>query len=147
MRRSRNYATAVMIGCFGLTACGPTTTQSTLTPHALSPGTAHVSVDGQSMPTERRVVCTEMQFWTTIDIGDTNSGLRAVIRNASGLTAESVSISNLGGFTGSYWNELDHGATVTADGATFTIRGTATGFTARNPSKRSTSTFQVSASC
>ena len=70
-----------------------------------------------------------------------------VIYNADGLAAKSIDIRNLGGFTGSYWQNLGGDATVGMTGRTFTITGTAEGFDTENPSWRIARPFSIKASC
>jgi hypothetical protein len=70
-----------------------------------------------------------------------------VVSNEGGLTAESVSINNLGGFTGSYNAGLGGNADVTMTGRTFAITGTATGFATDQPSFRKDGTFDIKVAC
>ena len=60
------------------------------------------------------------------------------------MTAESVGINNLGGFTGSYNAGLGGTAKVTIPaGRTYDITGTADGFDTAKPSFRTCGTFSV----
>ena len=68
-------------------------------------------------------------------------------RTPTALIAKSVSIRDLGGFTGSFNEGLGGNATVSLDGATYTITGSADGFDTDNPSFRSTGTFTIKAAC
>ena len=70
-----------------------------------------------------------------------------MVSNKAGLTAESVSINNLGGFTGSYNAGLGGNAEVTMAGSTYDITGTADGFATDNPSFRTGGTFAIKVSC
>jgi hypothetical protein len=70
-----------------------------------------------------------------------------MISNASGLTAQSVGIHDLGGFTGSYNAGLGDKAKVTMTGRTYDIAGTADGFHTANPSFRVPGTFAIKVSC
>ncbi len=71
-------------------------------PGALVAGTAQVTVNGQDTGTTDAVQCTSTGSLTTITTGDQASGVTAMVSNRDELTAESVAINNLGGFTGSY---------------------------------------------
>ena len=70
-----------------------------------------------------------------------------MVSSADGLIAKSVAIRDLGGFTGSFNEGLGGNATVSLDGATYTITGTADGFATDNASFRSTGTFTIKAAC
>ena len=123
-------------------------------PAAVSPragtipaGTADVSVDGQKLAPSQNVDCTFIQSFTTITTGSGPTGTTAVVDNADGLVAKSVDIRDLGGFTGSYWQNLGGDASVAMTGRTFTITGTAEGFDAANPGARIARPFSIRASC
>jgi hypothetical protein len=113
----------------------------------LPAGTAEVTVNDQKLPASQSVDCTFIQSMTTITTGDNDAGATVVIDNGGKLDAKSVDIRNLGGFTGSYWQNLGDAATVKMTGRTFTISGTADGFNATDPSKRAPGTFSIKASC
>jgi lipoprotein LpqH len=87
-------------------------------PGELVAGTAHVSINGKDTGTTEAVQCVPAGTLTTITTGDNASGVTAMVSNNAGLVAESVSINNLGGFTGSYNADLGGTATVTMIGAT-----------------------------
>jgi hypothetical protein len=63
------------------------------------------------------------------------------------LAADSISIRNVGGFTGSYWRDLGKDADVSMAGTTLTVSGTADGYRVDNPSFRTTGSFKFKASC
>lgn len=110
-------------------------------------GTADVTISEQKLTSSRAVDCTFIQSTTTITTGDGATGTTTVIDNADGLIPKSVDIRNLGGFTGSYWQNLGGDATVAMTGRTFTITGTAEGFDSGNPGVRTESPFSIKASC
>lgn len=83
----------------------------------------------------------------TITTGDMTAGVTAVVSNATGLTAKSVSINDLGGFTGNYMDGLGGKTDVSMTGETYLIRGTADGFDTDNPSMRATGSFAVQVAC
>ena len=106
-----------------------------------------MTVNGQNIGTTEAVQCTPAGSLTTITTGDDASGVTAMVSNKTGLVAESVSINNLGGFTGSYNADLGGTAKVTMKGATYDISGTADGFDTDNPSFRTGGTFAIKVSC
>ena len=113
----------------------------------LAAGTAELTVNGQKLDATHSVNCTFIQSMTTITTGTAATGSTVVLDNERGLKTNSVDIRNLGGFTGSYWRTLGRPAEVSATNRTFTITGTADGFTAENPSKRATGDFSIRVSC
>jgi lipoprotein LpqH len=116
-------------------------------PDALVAGTAQVTVNGQDTGTTEAVQCTPAGTLTTITTGDQASGVTALVSNKDELTAETVSINNLGGFTGSYNAGLGGTAKVTMTGRTYDITGMADGFNTANPSFRASGTFAIKVSC
>ena len=116
-------------------------------PGMLVAGTAQVTVDGEDAGTTDAVQCTSTGTLTTITTGDDASGITAMVSNKDQLTAESVAIRDLGGFTGSYNAGLGDTAKVTMTGRTYDISGTADGFRTDNPSFRKSGTFSVKVSC
>jgi ipoprotein LpqH len=93
------------------------------------------------------VQCVPAGSMTTISTGDDTSGVTAVVSNRAGLVAESVSINDLGGFTGSYNAGLGGTAKVTMTGPTYDISGTADGFHTDEPSFRTGGAFAIKVSC
>jgi hypothetical protein len=93
------------------------------------------------------VNCTQADSLVTITAGDNASGMTAVVDLASKPTARSVSIHNLGGFTGSYWQDLGSPARVSMGTKTYEITGSADGFHVDAPSFRKTETFAIKVAC
>ena len=116
-------------------------------PGTLVIGTAAVSVNDAAEVTTDAVQCTIAGPLTTITTGDSDSGTSALVSNADGLAAQSVTIRNLGGFTGSFEADLQGEATVTQTGRTYDIRGTADGFDTERPSFRTSGTFMIKVAC
>jgi lipoprotein LpqH len=110
-------------------------------------GTADVTIDGRKLATSQAVGCTFIQSFITVTTGDGTTGTTTVVDNADGLAAKSVDIRDLGGFTGSYWQNLGGEATVAMTGRTFTITGSAEGFDSENASARIARPFSITASC
>jgi hypothetical protein len=116
-------------------------------PGTLVVGTAAVTVNDVDAGSTDAVACTTAGALTTITTGDTDSGVTALVSNKGELTAESVSIRNLGGFTGSYNAGLGGEATVTMTGRTYAITGSAQGFAIDKPSFRADGTFAIKVAC
>jgi hypothetical protein len=93
------------------------------------------------------VDCTAAGSLTTITTGDQASGVTTLVSNKDELTAETVSINNVGGFTGSYNAGLGGTAKVTMTDRTYDITGTADGFDTANPSFRTSGTFAIKVAC
>ncbi|MGW0160023.1 lipoprotein LpqH [Mycobacterium sp. NPDC003323] len=95
----------------------------------LPAGTAHITIDGRDGGTTHQVRCAPMGFSTDINTGTDTSGVNALVSGGGDLTAQSVSIRDIAGFTGSYNAGLgEPDAEVSMVGPTFVITGTATGF-------------------
>jgi ipoprotein LpqH len=116
-------------------------------PGTLVAGTAQVTVNGQNVGTTEAVECTATGSLTTISTGDQTSGITTLVSNKDELTAEAVSINNVGGFTGSYNAGLGGTAKVTMTDRTYDITGTADGFDTANPSFRTSGTFAIKVAC
>jgi ipoprotein LpqH len=116
-------------------------------PGALVAGTAQVTINGQDAGTTEAVQCSSVGALTTIDTGDEAAGVTAMVSNSDELIAETVAITNLGGFTGSYNNGLGGTAEVTMTDRTYDITGTADGFATDKPSFRIPGTFAIKVSC
>ena len=116
-------------------------------PGTLVAGTAQVTVNGQNIGTTQAVDCSAAGSLTTITTGDQASGVTTLVSNKDELTAEAVSINNVGGFTGSYNAGLGGTAKVTMTDRTYDITGTADGFDTANPSFRKSGTFAIKVAC
>lgn len=117
-------------------------------PGNLVAGTAQTTVNGQDAGSTDAVQCSTLGTLTIIKTGDDASGVTALVSNKTELTAESVAIRDLGGFTGSYNAGLgDDTANVGMTGRTYDINGTAEGFDTDNPSFRNSGTFAIKVSC
>jgi len=117
-------------------------------PGNLVAGTAQTTVNGQNAGTTDSVQCTTLGTLTIIRTGDDASGVTALVSNKAQLTAESVAIRDLGGFTGSYNAGLgDDTANVAMTGRTYDINGTAEGFDTDSPSFRNSGSFAIKVSC
>jgi lipoprotein LpqH len=113
----------------------------------LPSGTAKVTINDRALPAMTAVKCAPIASLTTIATGDQAAGVTALVSNEAGLTVKSVSINDLGGFTGRYMNGLGGKADASMTGRTYIIRGTADGFDAENPTVRTTRSFAIQVSC
>ena len=110
-------------------------------------GTAQVTVNGQNAGTTDAVQCDSTGHADHHHHRDEASGVIALVSNEDELTAESVGIRDLGGFTGSYNAGFGDDAKVTMTGRTYDISGTADGFDTDSPSFRKSGTFSIKVSC
>lgn len=132
--------TAAMLAVAGLGACSPR-------PQTPLSSTASVTVDGNGA-TIHVVKCTQMEWLRTIRIGGDLAGATVVIDGrAERLTAQSVRIHNLGGFTGMYSRDGDGDANMSFSGDKFTITGTANGFKTDKPNEAASAPFKIIATC
>ena len=112
----------------------------------LPAGTAVVTINDRGLGTTNAVSCTVVGPLTTIKTGDDKAGTVLSVDNSDGVTVQSAEISNLGGFTGSYWADLGTPAKVEMTGRTYLMTGSATGFNADSPI-RTTETFSIRVAC
>lgn len=142
--------TAVAAAMAGLAAC------SSQEPN--HPSQASVTINGNTVASKQTVTCAQQannlpgadpRWYWTIAVGDRDvSGIRATLNGSSDkLTAESVHILNLGGFTGTYTKDDNGEASASYGSETFTITGTANGFNAYQPQEPAKATFKIVATC
>jgi lipoprotein LpqH len=147
---SRRMAPIVTVGALvgaGLAGCSSGSPPEDQQPGTVSRGTATVSIDGRDAGTYQNVSCETIGTVTTVKTGDEQAGSTAVISTDPGLLLQSISIRNLGGFTGSYGDGLGDPAQVTVAGRTYQIAGTADGFATDRPSFRKSGTFSIKVAC
>ena len=145
--KTRVIAIAAVFVLGAMAGCSSGPPQAKPQPGTLAAGTAQVTINGEDAGTTEAVQCVPAGTMTTISTGDDTSGVTAVVSNKAGLVAESVSINNLGGFTGSYNAGLGGTAKVTMTGPTYDISGTADGFLTDRPSFRTGGEFAIKVSC
>jgi ipoprotein LpqH len=137
---------AVLVG--SIAGCSSSTPAAPVRPPgALPVGTAQVTVDAADAATIGSVNCMQSESLVTISAGDDASGMTAVVDLASKPTVKSVGINNLGGFIGSYWQDLGAPARVSTGTKTYEITGSADGFHVDTPSFRKTETFAIKVAC
>lgn len=131
---------AAALAVTGVVACSPK-------PQSQLSSTASVTVNGNDAKINV-VKCTQLEWYRTIDIGGDFAGAKVVIdQRAQPLTAESVRIQNLGGFTGMYSAHDGGSADMSLSGDRFTITGTANGYKSDKPTEPATATFKIAATC
>ena len=106
-----------------------------------------MTINDKALPTVNTVKCMPIRSLTTITAGNAAAGVTALVSNETGLEAKTISINDMGGFTGRYMSGLEGKADVSMTGRTYIFRGTADGFDTANPSVRTTSTFAIEVSC
>ena len=106
-----------------------------------------MAINDRALPAVNVVKCMPIRSLTTINAGNAAAGLTAQISNEAGLVAKTISINDMGGFTGRYMSGLEGKADVSMTGQTYIMRGTADGFDDANPSVRTTRTFAIEVSC
>ena len=108
--------------------------------------TASVTVNGKDANIHV-VKCSQLEWYRTIDIGGDFAGATVIVdERAQPLTAESVRIRNLDGFTGMYSKDDGGDANMSFSGDKFTITGTANGFRT-DTNEPASAAFKISATC
>ncbi|ORW96688.1 hypothetical protein AWB92_07055 [Mycobacterium sp. IEC1808] len=131
---------AAALAVAGLGACSPK-------PQTQLSSTASVTVNGNDAKINV-VKCNQLEWYRTIDIGGDFAGAKVVIdQRAEPLTAQSVRIQNLGGFTGMYSKDDGGNADMSLSGEKFTITGTANGFKTDKPNEPASASFKIIANC
>ena len=106
-----------------------------------------MTVNNQTLTTDA-VKCTQLGDLTTIDAGTgPDAGVTAMVDSSAGLMAKSVTIRDVGAFSGSFWPGLQGHADVTMTAGTYTIAGSAQGFASDRPNKRIDGNFVVTVAC
>jgi lipoprotein LpqH len=133
---------AVALLVAGLAACSSEKQPS-------HPSQASVTINGNTVANQKSVTCTQQQWYWTIAVGDQQvSGVKAQVNKTDDkFTAQSVHIVNLGGFTGTYARGDGEEASASFSSETFTITGTAKGFSTYAPNEPATAKFKIVATC
>ena len=137
---NRLVAVAVTFAVAALGACTPR-------PQTPLGGTATVTVNGNDAKFQI-VKCTQVEWYRTIDIGGNFSGATiSVDERAEPVTAKSVHIRNLNGFTGMYSQGDGDDAKTSLSGGKLTVSGKAHGSKADKPNEPDTATFKIVVTC
>ena len=128
--------------------CSSSPTAEPLPKGAVPAGTADWNVANAMVGSTDSVVCTQTGSLVTIETGDQSSGMAAAVNSLQPLSAASVTINNVGGFSGSYHDGLaSDAAKVTLTGRTYAIAGIADGYEVARPSFRVSRPFTLTVSC
>ncbi|MGD1169992.1 lipoprotein LpqH [Mycobacterium seoulense] len=139
----RDRIAAAVAAALAVTVVGACTPQ----PPTRLASTASVTVNGNE--TKFNVVkCGQVQWTRTIDIGGDFAGARIVVdEQAESVSAESVHLRNVSGFTGMYSRGGEGDADARLSGDRFTITGTAHGYKSDKPNEPDTATFKITVAC
>ncbi len=132
-------AFVLVAGAAGVSACGQPQTTPLKAAHLTLGGTTH---------TTRPPSCSQDQSYRTIDLGDRDGHVEAVVL-LSGYRAvpQWVKIRNIDGFTGSFYEGGVGSARADVTNTTYTITGSAYGINTNNPDKVVTTDFKITAEC
>jgi ipoprotein LpqH len=148
---SRNRLIGVLAAavlCAGsLAGCSKEPANSPQPPGALPPVTAQMIVNGQAAGTTHTVSCTQDGWMHTIKTGDDKSGVTFVVDTGAKISAKSVVITNVGGFSGNFLENQIGKADASIIGNTFRVNGTAEGSPTADPNKHATANFDIKANC
>ncbi len=116
-------------------------------PETPQAGTASVKINGDE--TKFNVVhCSQSQWFRTIRVGSDRAGATIVVdEHGEHALAESVSIENVGGFTGKYSLGAGDAANIRFDGHNYLVSGVAAGAPTATPNEPTTAEFKISAKC
>jgi hypothetical protein len=138
---------AALVGVAGIAACSSQPSDTPQKPGTLPPNTAQVTINGKDTGTTNALNCGQVDWFTTIDTGNKAAGASTMIQTGDTITAKSVEIRDLGGFSGTYWEGNNGNADAGIDGNTYIVSGTINGFNTDNPTKPATATFKIKANC
>lgn len=144
--KARSAAQVLLIAA-AVAACSSPPPPAPRPSGALVTGTAQVTLDDQALRTTNDVACESSLSLTNITIGKDPETITIQIDNSKSPTAESIAIDNVGGFTGTYLQNLQGSANTSMVDQTYKITGTASGFHADNPSATATENFTIDAAC
>ncbi|MCW2686714.1 MAG: 19 kDa lipoprotein antigen [Mycobacterium sp.] len=113
-----------------------------------APGGAKVSIDGQDQNIQGQVVCASMGGNVNIAIGESATGIAAVVAEGDSPVVHSVGLGNVNGVTLGFQENAGQGnAEATKDGSSYKISGNATGIDMANPLQPLTKPFEIQVSC
>lgn len=140
----QNRSAAVVVATLALAVLDACTSR----PQALPSSAASVAINGH-LSKMNLVMCHQLEWYRTIDIGAGLAGATVVIEERPESTAvDSVRIKNVGGFSGLY--SRHDGATkadMSMNGDNLTISGVANGYKTDQPDEPVTATFKLTVAC
>ncbi len=144
MQRGCTTATLLLLIATAGCSSGPPTL--TLPNGALPPGTAQVTVNGSDTGQLHEVKCESIgKGLTLIYIGSADGRTTLLLDDAR--TPKAATFNDVGGFSGSYWQDLQGGARLAMVDQTYLLTGTAAGFNAEQPHTRTLNDFAVKVAC
>lgn len=138
--RQRLATCTVLITALATSAC---------TAHTSIPAdayTARVVINNEELPTTYSVVCTQVNWFWTIETLPKTPGFTAIIETGGPVEPRVFRIDELAGFTGSsYRAASDSKASI--EGSTFHVSGTAVGSFTDRPTRQAEVQFRMEAQC
>jgi ipoprotein LpqH len=108
---------------------------------------AKVIIDGKDQNVQGTTVCTKTPGNVTIAVGGNSTGISVVLTDANPPDVKAVQLGNVNGVTLQYAQGGQGNASVTMDGNTYKITGTATGVDMANPTQPVNKPFEIDATC
>jgi lipoprotein LpqH len=108
---------------------------------------AKVIIDGKDQNVQGTTVCTKAAGNISIAVGGSSTGISVVLTDASPPQVKAVQLGNVNGVTLQYAQGGQGSASVTVDGNTYKVTGTATGIDMANPMQPTNKPFEVDATC
>jgi lipoprotein LpqH len=111
--------------------------------------TAKVTIDGQAQNVAGTVSCVSSNGNLNIGIGNTSTGIGAVLSDANPPVVQSVGLGNVNGVSLGYSDAAPSQgkADVTKNGNSYKITGTATGVDLSNPMQPVNKPFEIDVTC
>jgi hypothetical protein len=114
---------------------------------ALGTHTAEVFINGVDIGERPRVDCEQVRWtWYVETLRDT-PGFSAQVRTGETVEPRALQITDLGGFTGSYWTGTVGAATAAIVDGTLILTGTAEGSYRHAPTEDATARFAIRTDC
>jgi ipoprotein LpqH len=143
----RRNTAALLLVLLGTAGCSSGPPALRLPSGALPGGTAEVTVNGNDTGRIHRVECESIgKGLARISIGSAETRTTVLVSGDT-TTPKGVSFSDVQGFTGSYWQDLQGSARLAMIDQTYTLTGTAAGFSAGQPYTRTMNDFSVKVAC
>ena len=108
---------------------------------------AKVIIDGKDQNVQGTTVCTKTPGNVTIAVGGNSTGISVVLTDANPPDVKAVQLGNVNGVTLQYAQGGQGNASVTVDGNTYKITGTASGMDMANPTQPVNKPFEIDATC
>lgn len=106
-----------------------------------------MTINGKSTGGPHPVRCTQSGWSWRIQTPEQAKGFTADIGTGDEVVVRSVDFRDLGGFTGTFWQDHLGEAEVGSTGGKYTISGSADGSFNDTPSNEVTTTFRIEADC